>query len=114
MMNKQLLPHMLKGLIIYDDELGVMVSKSSPEDMDWHQAIDYASKLTIGGMSGWRLPTKEEAESLAAKYSWFRGCWTSTEHASYSDYAWRVHFYTGYVYLGNKGYSGSVRCLREC
>ena len=34
------------------------------QEMSWHEANDYVKKLRLGGHSDWRLPTKEELESL--------------------------------------------------
>ena len=72
---------------------------------------------------GWRLPTRQELESILdlsrhtpcidtarfpdTKSDWY---WTSTPCAWSSDHAWVVVFSDGYVYYGHR--SGNNACVR--
>lgn len=74
---------------------------------------------------GWRLPTRQELESILdlssydpavdqdrfpdTKSTWY---WTSTKCAWDSSAVWIVHFYGGYVLDYNRGYDACVRAVR--
>ena len=91
----------------------------------WEDALNYCECLTLpsGGYSDWRLPNVRELETLV---DWDRykpainplfSCrssyyWSSSTYAHYPDYAWRVFFYSGYVYNGIKTSHYYVRCVR--
>lgn len=77
-------------------------------------------------MSKWRVPTIEELTSLI-DYSRHdpalpEGCpinlnptyyWSSTPAVNYTNSAWRMDFYDGYVVVDGKSSSYCVRCVRQ-
>lgn len=80
--------------------------------------------LTTGGHSDWRLPTREELESIldltrsdpaidpvfSCESAWY---WTSTPYASSSAYAWSVYFNNGNVNNLNRDNNNAfVRAVR--
>jgi formylglycine-generating enzyme required for sulfatase activity len=87
---------------------------------------EFCEKLNYKGYSNWRLPTKEEYESIVDKkndvnfiHSAFRfndasGYWTD-------DVLWRMlgfygyymNFKNGIVYYENKTYLKYIRCVRD-
>lgn len=84
----------------------------SPQ-MNWNQANTYVQSLKIGGHSDWRLPSKEEFESLLnyAKSREVKGFknvqshyWSSTSHVNpitgNTDRAWYVDTQVGHLYVG--------------
>lgn len=42
---------------------GLMWTKET-KTMNWHEAMEYAKNLQLGGYSDWRLPTKEEFQNV--------------------------------------------------
>jgi hypothetical protein len=97
--------------------------------MTWADAIAYCKNLTYGGQSDWRLPTRDELNSLVdVRYSipplcntagtgqWtnndpFTGVqsyyyWSGTSSAYFAGYAWRMYMFNGLVSGCNK----SGRC----
>jgi len=105
-----------------DNLTGLMWTKNaeltSPNLMDWSQAIDFCNNLKLGGHKDWRLPNVNELESLinANEFdstAWLVSqgftnvldddYWSSTTNARYTDaYAWYVHMYNGRVEYGDK------------
>ncbi|WP_295436623.1 DUF1566 domain-containing protein [uncultured Thiodictyon sp.] len=91
----------------------------------WQNALQRAADADFAGRTDWRLPNKNELESLVERRcyepainatffpntpsSWF---WSASPYASYPDYAWGVNFGYGYVDGDNKHYAGSVRLVR--
>jgi len=95
--------------------------------MDWANAITYCSNLTHATYSDWRLPSMTElsrdgtygaTNGLLDEYpsanepalplghpftSIQSSCyWSGTTYAGYTDFAWSVGLYDGYVYNGPK------------
>ena len=81
--------------------------------MPHQDAVRLAEQTKYGEVGGWRLPTKGEAEHLLRRYKWFRGYWTSTEHTTYSDYAWNVHFCESYTKYCAKNNRYNVCCVHD-
>jgi hypothetical protein len=94
--------------------------------IDWEQAILGARTCTDGRYSDWRLPNRNELESLIdlGRYNpalpeghLFTGIqtsyyWTSTTPANNGDHAWIIHFYIGLVSHDDKGGSHYVWYVR--
>ena len=91
---------------------------------DWDEAISCCDNLTWAGESGWRLPTREELETiltdtehngcywkegLCGPCNWF---WSSSSYAASTNYAWGVYFGNGNVAGFSKTYTGHARCAR--
>jgi hypothetical protein len=111
---------------ITDTTTGLMWQAATAQgEYTWQEALDYVDNLNSGGYLGytdWRLPTRNELQSLvdysrhglpttfpntvASSY------WSSTAVAGYTDYAWYVFFGNGYVYYGDKSYYYYVRAVR--
>jgi hypothetical protein len=93
---------------------------------DWEQAISEAVTCTEGGFSDWRLPNRNELESLIDLGNYdpalpnghpFTGVqssyyWTSTTPANNEDHAWVIQFYIGLVTHDDKGGSHYVWYVR--
>lgn len=90
----------------------------------WKDAKKYCEEISLPG-KGWRMPTREELESIldltrynpaidpifeGAKSDWY---WSSTAHADYTDYAWFVLFYHGYVSCSSRDSLCFVRAVRQ-
>lgn len=97
----------------------------------WYDAqsvfIAQLNQQGFGGYSNWRMPTIKELSSLVNSSipspgptidtSWFPNAmsssyWSSTTWAHFTNYAWRVGFNNGSVYIANESYSYYVRAVR--
>lgn len=119
---------------ITDTSTGLMWEKTSDRNTyTWSQAKDYCDALNLGGYSDWRLPTRNELQTLvhygrfnpAISMSFFPALttsyfpetapsyyWTSTISAGSAGVAWYVHFRYGYVHYIDKYYYNHVRAVR--
>lgn len=96
-------------------------------EVDWEQAVSGAKTCTDGGYTDWRLPNRNELDSLidlgrhnpalptghpfiGVQPSYY---WSSTTPANNEDHAWIVHFYIGFVTHDDKGSSHHVWYVRE-
>ena len=91
----------------------------------WQAALQRATDANFAGYTDWRLPNKNELESLVEQRcygpaingahfpntpaDWF---WSSSPYAYGSNGAWRVNFGYGYVYGYSKNYAMYVRLVR--
>ena len=97
------------------------------KQMNWDDAMVWAEKLDYAGYHDWRLPTKEELETLLKKgggrpevYINSNGFsntqssyyWSSTSRASNPSSAWDVDFGDGVVDYNKKVSYFYVRCVR--
>jgi hypothetical protein len=85
--------------------------KSTEIQANWYDARLYCFSLNIDGKTGWRLPTKQELDSIYHSENDFENnwYWSSTEL-----YAWVQYFNTGTQGNYNKGYcNGYVRAVRD-
>ena len=104
----------------------------------WQGALDVARDTNSGasnadgdgqagyaGMTDWRLPNKNELESIVEARCWLPsinaavfpntipgGFLSSSPNAKYSNYAWYVRFSGGGVYYTYKDYNYYVRLVR--
>ena len=66
------------------------VAPDPGNNMNWSEANSYCNNLTNGGLSGWRMPTRDELVQMYAEmnsiggffYSFYGGYWSSTSSAS--------------------------------
>ena len=92
--------------------------------LEWQEAKDYCSNLSLGGYSDWRLPNRAELLGIVdngrsypaidpifenTKNDWY---WSSSSLAYDNGYAWTVHFLYGYTNYYGKYFSWFVRCVR--
>ena len=94
---------------ITDTSTGLMWQKSTGSTTyTWDQAKAYCEELTLGGKSDWRLPTRNELQSIvdynennpAISPVFFPSSvganhWTSTTNAVNTNNAWGLNFYNG-------------------
>lgn len=90
----------------------------------WTEATSYCVNKTVGGTTGWRLPSVIELNSVQdpsllagfvpTVFSGVQGnrFWSATTVAGISTQAWLVDFSGGIVVIFNKGTSGWVWCVR--
>ncbi len=97
-----------------------------PDGYTWEQALSYCEGLELGSYSDWRLPNRNELQSIVdyAEYSpaintvifpdtMTDNYWSSTTNADFTDEAWIVNFEYGSVgYDWIKTYSHYVRAVR--
>ena len=92
----------------------------------WDDAKTYCSNLSLGGQTGWRLPTRIELISLvdygayqpAVNATYFPNVslyyWSSTTLALYTVQAWFVDFYDGSTfYITKTAAYASARCVHD-
>jgi len=119
---------------VTDTETGLMWQKfevdenndGSADTMTWAAALSYCENSGLAGYDDWRLPDRNELQSLV-DYSRFNPCldktyfpgvlssfyWSSTTNAYSTDYAWRVSFSNGYVSYYDKSNNYYVRAVRS-
>ena len=112
---------------ITDTATGLMWQQATaPGTYTWQPALDYCANLELGPYSDWRLPDKNELQSLvdysrvdpSINTTYFpdtlaSNYWSSTTNASYTEGAWSVTFGFGGVYGGNKAGGLYVRAVRS-
>lgn len=110
---------------VTDTNTGLMWQKdTAPSLYSWQQALSYCENLTLSGYSDWRLPNKNELQSII-DYNRHNPSidptfsntvsflyWSSTTYARYPSYAWYFSYYYGYVVNGSKLTRGYVRAVR--
>ena len=109
--------------VILDNLTGLTWTYDFKTGKNWPQALKYCEELNYGGYTDWKLPNINELISLInyALYnpasdilnSSINSFWSSSSYASYTDYAWVVPFYDGYVYVNIKNNYSAVRCVRR-
>ena len=102
---------------------------TAPGVYTWEQALAYCENLTLAGNSNWRLPNRNELQTLVDysrdpvidltyfpnTYTTGYGCyWSSTTSASSPDCAWYVYFADGTESIIDKSaYPTAVRAVRR-
>lgn len=108
------------GTMVRDAKTGLIWSQNANlagRKMNWSEATSWVSGINVGGFKDWRLPTKEELQTMAKAggrrpADWFNsigfnsaqadGYWSST---TYAGLFWLVHMYDGYViYIDKSNY----------
>lgn len=123
----------VKNLIFHNDgtftdkNTGLMWQKNVPnETYNWYKALLYVDELDLAGHSDWRLPNRNELESLL-DYSTYSpaidpllapntissGYWSSTTSVNNVQQAWRVNFNHAHVLINDKINAFQVRAVRE-
>ena len=100
--------------------------QDSADSMTWQAALAYCEDLSLGGHADWRLPDRNELQSIVCydratapridpeafpgtPSSWF---WSSSSSAGNPNGAWDVSFGSGDVGNGGKSGTRHVRCAR--
>ncbi len=110
---------------ITDNNTGLIWQQGEGGLKTWEDAITYCENLSLAEYTDWRLPNRNELNSIidyeiydpAIDKNFFPNVyaseyWSSTTSASYSSNAWLVSFNSGYVPNYNKSSSLYVRCVR--
>ena len=123
------------GDMVVDNRTGLIWAKDGNgagcnygNSASWPSAVDYCWNLTFGGHDDWRLPDKNELESIVnnggnspvLNTAYFPNAksadyWTSTTDEGQADSAWLVDF----KYDGSMGFSAKsdntkyIRCVRS-
>jgi hypothetical protein len=93
----------------------------APAPANWKDATAYCETLEASGHADWRLPTKEELDTLyqnreegSLKNSfgsdWY---WSSTPNASYVGMVWQKKFSSGVSEAFSEVSTAAVRCVRS-
>jgi hypothetical protein len=110
---------------IKDTKTKLMWDKNgSQERLTYAKAEEFVAELNKEQYPDWRIPTREELESILdltrrnpAINPLFKcessGYWSSTPCTGYTGYAWYVFFGDGDVYGDDKTFSGFVRPVRQ-
>jgi len=110
--------------IVTDNETGLQWQDNEKVRKRWKEAINYCEALTLGTYDDWRLPNRNELNSIVddTKYNpsispvfqsfASRNYWSSTIFANASSTAWIVYFYNGDQLNSTKSFSYYVRCVR--
>lgn len=111
-----------------DPKTGLVWQCEAAGQMSWHEAMEYAKSLSLGGKTDWRVPTAAELETLLDRKTLYdharplmreeipfrdrRSYWSSTTFAPNTYSAWIVMFDGAYILSYYKSSSYHVRCVR--
>ena len=104
---------------VTDNSAGLMWQKATAGPMNWDQAMSYASGLSLGGHSDWRLPSRYELEDLYdspcknmmdVREDYY---WSSTTSDYVTDFVWRITFVDGYGDYRRNSYNYYIRTVRD-
>jgi hypothetical protein len=116
---------------ITDTSTGLMWQKdSAPDTLTWQQALSYCENFTLAGYDDWRLPNRNELQSIvdyrrfnpsidpvfnvALSWGYY---WSSTTYTSNPSFAWFVTFQEGVIFYtsndSDKSYGYYVRAVRD-
>lgn len=95
---------------VTDTSTGLMWQQETSGPMTWESAVSYCKGIVLGGRSDWRLPNRNEIQSVVDYATYFpaidtiafpdtisEGYWSSTTSASNSVCAWFVYFDVGVI-----------------
>ncbi len=97
---------------VSDTSTGLMWQQATaPGTYTWEQALSYCESLELDGYSDWRLPNRNELQSIL-NYNTYNPVidtaffpdtendfyWSSTTNAEFTDAVWSVDFNSGNVY----------------
>ena len=83
----------------------VALSDLSPGTMNWRNASSQSKSYTVGGISGWYLPSEKELYAINKKIGSIQGGLTKAVGTQFrSDYYWSSYYY--YTGGGEDGYAG--------
>lgn len=118
----------ITGLVWQRDASSSRAGCANGTTCTWAEAKAYCSSLILGGVKGWRLPTRVElltivdytvnnppldATIFPLPLSLIRDFWTSTPSAQYpDDVGWQVSFRDGSSYKSDGRMDEGVRCVR--
>jgi hypothetical protein len=110
---------------VTDTTTGLMWQQSETDAIAWEAAIAYCENLELAGYDDWRLPNRNELQSIvdyetydpAIDTALFPGAmssgyWSSTTRVYNTAGAWHVGFIAGYVRNGIKLDGYDVRAVR--
>ena len=114
---------------VSDGYTGLMWQQATSEsEITWEEAILYCENLSLAGYTDWRLPNRNELQSLVDKQpeetssaaistsfpdTYALPYWTSTSHALVPGHAWAVSFAFGQMTPFNvKEHHNYVRAVR--
>jgi len=112
---------------ISDTSTGLMWQKATaPGTYTWEEALTYCENLTLADKSDWRLPNRNELQSIVnynthnpvIDTTFFPGTvasgyWSSTTNASNTNGAWYVNFDIGLANSYDKSDGNYVRAVRD-
>ena len=112
----------ITGLVWQRDGSSARLGCASGTTCTWAESQAYCASLTLGGVSGWRLPARNELSTIVdftktnpcidetafpnAPSDWFQ---TSSSNADSPGWSWNVSFYIGF---SDANEVGRVRCVR--
>lgn len=110
---------------VTDLNTGLMWQKTGTSDIAWEEALTYCENLELAGYDDWRMPSRNELQSIVdysvsepaintsyfpeAMSSWY---WSSTTDMAGTGYACCVHFRRGHVDYSVKSGTQYVRAVR--
>ncbi|MCP3925461.1 MAG: DUF1566 domain-containing protein [Desulfobacterales bacterium] len=111
---------------VADRETGLVWEQGTGGAMTWENALIYCESLSLGGKDDWRLPSRNELQSIidyttnnpSVDIIFFPDTellfyWSSTTDVSQSARAWYIDFENGDVSFTDKTNSYYVRAVRS-
>lgn len=99
---------------------------ANPDEMNWQLSLSYCENLELGGYNDWRLPDRNELQSLVDYGRYYPAINivafpdtmssiynSSTSYVSYDGYTWLINFSYGGVSQSYKSNNHYVRCVRR-
>jgi len=91
-------------------------------DSVWRDAKKFCANLDLEGFHDWRLPTREELQTLVKasqsgalqfKHGAMNAYWTSEINRKYPINAWAVYWGNGHTFDTDRCDEEHVRCVRD-